>query len=241
MESKGDLLIQNSNLSKKACFAALQDDASKIITNEKQKIRQRRFLFPFEYSDFRNLLITYGTICLHKRNQYKSFTIDGGNESIIQELYYYASGNSMFNGDLNKGLLLQGKYGCGKTILLKTYSLLQNHMIKKFGLRHPILLFIQTSELQKQILTQTVTNFIRRPMIIDELGHEPKTVLDYGNVIRPISELLRLRSELGTLTHGTSNFDLKTLSSEKFYGNWIGDRLKTMFNFITLPGESRRS
>ena len=72
------------------------------------------------------------------------------------------------------------------------------------------------------------------------LGHESKTVLDYGNLIRPISELLRLRCDFGTLTHGTSNFDLKTLSSEEFYGKMIGDHLKTMFNFITLPGESRR-
>ncbi|MDR1583037.1 MAG: hypothetical protein LBS55_07250 [Prevotellaceae bacterium] len=64
--------------------------------------------------------------------------------------------------------------------------------------------------------------------------------MDYGNVSRPISELLSLRSDAGTLTHGTTNFNLNTLSSEEFYGGMIGDRLKIMFNFITLNGESRR-
>jgi hypothetical protein len=45
---------------------------------------------------------------------------------------------------------------------------------------------------------------------------------------------------MGTITHATSNFTLKTLSSDEFYGGMIGDRLKTMFNFITMQGESRR-
>lgn len=135
---------------------------------------------------------------------------------------------------------MQGKYGCGKTILLETYSLLHNHIVKKYSLNHPLLLFIKAVELQEQIRKQSINKFVRRPMIIDEFGRESKTIQDYGNVIRPISELLSLRSDVGTLTHGTSNFTLQTLSKEDFYGGMIGDRLKMMFNFITLPGESRR-
>jgi len=87
---------------------------------------------------------------------------------------------------------------------------------------------------------QSVNMFVRKPLIIDEFGRESKTVLDYGNVTRPLSELLSLRSDAGTLTHGTTNFIFNTLSSDEFYGGMIGDRLKTMFNFITLQGESRR-
>jgi hypothetical protein len=67
-----------------------------------------------------------------------------------------------------------------------------------------------------------------------------ETDKDYGNISRPISELLSLRSDAGTLTLGTTNFTLETLSSEEFYGAMIGDRLKMMFNCITLQGESRR-
>ena len=95
-------------------------------------------------------------------------------------------------------------------------------------------------ELQEQIRKQSVSMFVRRPLIIDEFGRESKRIQDYGNIIRPISELLSLRSDAGTLTHGTTNFILNTLSSDEFYGGMIGDRLKTMFNFITVPGESRR-
>lgn len=75
---------------------------------------------------------------------------------------------------------------------------------------------------------------------LDEFGRESKTVQDFGNILRPISELLSIRSDNGSLTHGTTNFTLETLSSDNFYGGMIGDRLKMMFNFITIRGESRR-
>ena len=55
------------------------------------------------------------------------------------------------------------------------------------------------------------------------------------------AEILRVSPPAVTkILNGTSNFTLQTLSKEDFYGGMIGDRLKMMFNFITLPGESRR-
>ena len=240
MEKRRDLSIQEVILTNKEFYNTVQKDVHEIIAGEKEMIRKNRFFLPLAYSDFQNLFISFGTICLLNRNQNKSFVIDGNNESVIKQLYYYATNNSSFSGDLTKGILLQGKYGCGKTILLETYSLLHNHIVKRFCLNYPLLLFIKSVELQEQIRKQSVSMFVRRPLIIDEFGRESKRIQDYGNIIRPISELLSLRSDAGTLTHGTTNFILNTLSSDEFYGGMIGDRLKTMFNFITLPGESRR-
>ncbi|MBN2595884.1 MAG: hypothetical protein JXR82_03770 [Marinifilaceae bacterium] len=241
MERKKDLSIQEVILIRQNAIKALQNDAKEIITVEKNKIRQRRFLLPFKYSEFRSLFIMFGTACLHKRHQNRNFVIDENNEPVIQQLHYYSTNNSAFTGNLTKGILLQGKYGCGKTILLETYSLLHNHIVTKFDLNHPLLLFIKAVELQEKIQKLSANNFVRRPMIIDEFGRESKTIQDYGNVIRPISELLSLRSDMGALTHATSNFTLNTLSTDEFYGKMIGDRLKMMFNFITLEGESRRT
>jgi hypothetical protein len=102
------------------------------------------------------------------------------------------------------------------------------------------LTFIQSTELQELIIKQSVKTFSQRPLIIDEFGRESKTVQDFGNILRPISELLSIRADIGTLTHGTTNFTFDTLSSAEFYGGMIGDRLKMMFNFIPVPGESRR-
>jgi DNA replication protein DnaC len=166
--------------------------------------------------------------------------IDNYNEPEIKQLYLYATNSSDFSGDLSKGIMLQGKFGCGKTLLLETYSMLHNHIVKKFSLNFPLLTFIKSVELQEQIMRQSVNMFVHRKLIIDEFGRESKTVQDYGNIVRPVSELLSLRSDAGTLTHGTTNFTLETLSSEDFYGAMIGDRLKMMFNFIAMKGESRR-
>jgi len=136
--------------------------------------------------------------------------------------------------------MLQGKYGCGKSVILETYSMLHNHIVVNYSLRLPLLTFIQSIELQEQIVKQSIKAFTQRPMIIDEFGRESKTVQDFGNILRPVSELLSLRGDIGTLTHGTTNFTLETLSSAEFYGGMIGDRLRMMFNFIPVLGESRR-
>jgi DNA replication protein DnaC len=159
---------------------------------------------------------------------------------MIEQLYFYATGAPSFDGDLSKSIMLQGRYGCGKTLILETYSLLHNHIIRRFSLSYPLFTFIKSVELKEQIIKQSASVFARRPLIINEFGRESKVVMDYGNVSYPISELLSLRSDVGTLTHGTTNFTFATLSSDEFYGGMIGDRLKVMFNFITLKGESRR-
>jgi len=240
MEKEKDSSIREAISTNRDFYQTLQSDVLEIVSDEKEKMCRRRLVLPLAYPDFRDLFQSFGNVCLYSRNQNKSFVIDNSNEPIIEQLYLYATNNTAFGGDLNKGIMLQGKFGCGKTLLLETYSMLHNHIVKKFSLNRPLLTFIKSVELQEQILKQSVKMFVQRPMIIDEFGRESKTVQDYGNIVRPISELLSLRSDAGTLTHGTTNFTSETLSSEDFYGAMIGDRLKTMFNFITMKGESRR-
>jgi DNA replication protein DnaC len=240
MKKEKDLSIREVILTNRDFFQALQSCAQNMIAGEKEKMFQRRLILPLEYSDFQDIFQSFGNACLYSRNQNRNFVIDNDNEPIIEQLYLYATNNPAFDGDLDKGIMLQGKFGCGKTILLETYSLLHNHVIKMFFLNRPLLMFTKSVELQEQIMKQSVKMFILRPIVIDEFGRESKMIQDYGNIMRPISELLSLRSDAGALTHGTTNFTLETLSSEDFYGRMIGDRLRVMFNFITLKGESRR-
>ena len=240
MEKEKDLSIREVISTNQNFYQALQNDALKMATREKEKMRNRRLPLPLAYSDFRDLFVLFGNSCLFKRNQNRNFIIDDNNESVIEQLYYYITNNHSFSGDLCKGIMLQGKYGCGKTVILETYSMLHNHIVIKYAIRQPLFLFIKSLDLQEQIIKQSLKTFVQRPLIIDEFGRESKTVQDYGNISRPISELLSIRSDLGTLTHGTTNFTLETLASDEFYGGMIGDRLKMMFNFIPLSGESRR-
>lgn len=233
-----DLSIQEVTSTNQQFFQALKKDAQEMVAREKEK--RQRLILPLNYAEFVSLFSEFGKVCLFNRKQSKDFILDKYNEPVIKQLYFYLMNDPSFVGNLDRGILLQGKYGCGKTVLLETYSLLHNHIVSKFSINHPLLLFIKSVELQNQIILQSTNTFVRRPLIIDEFGRESKTVQNFGNVSRPISELLSLRSDVGAITHGTTNFTLTTLSSDDFYGGMIGDRLKVMFNFITLKGESRR-
>ena len=100
--------------------------------------------------------------------------------------------------------------------------------------------FMTSMEIVGTVKADGVKPLSRRELVIDEFGREPKSITDFGNVIRPMAELISLRAECGAVTHATSNFSLENLSRDDFYGRMIGDRLRAMFNFIVVEGESRR-
>jgi len=109
MEKRKDLSIPEATLTNQKFYQLLQKDAQEIIAGEKEKMRQRRLFLPVAYSDFQSLFCTFGAVCLLNRNQNKNFVIDENNEQVIKQLYYFATSNASFEGDLNKGILLQGK------------------------------------------------------------------------------------------------------------------------------------
>lgn len=240
MEKRKVLSIREVTSTNVTLYDILKNDIQDIVTREKEKIEQQRLPLSLNFPEFRDLFILFGTYNHKKQNQLNVFVIDARNEPVIKQLYFYIKNDSSFDGDLNKGIMLQGKYGCGKTAILESYTLLHNHMILRFGI--PILLFtfIKSVNLQEQLIKQSIQSFSYKPLVIDEFGRESKTIQDYGNILRPISELLSVRLDIGAVTHGTTNFTLETLASNDFYGGMIGDRLKMIFNFITLQGDSRR-
>lgn len=240
MEKRKVLSIREVTSTNATFYDILRNDIQNIVTGEKEKKEHKRLPLPISYSEFCDLFISFGTYYLLRQNQNISFVIDQHNETIIKQLFLYLTHDSSFEGDLHKGIMLQGKFGCGKTAIMGIYLLIHNHIVQRFGVRMPNISFVKSSQLQEQIIKQTITPFIYRPLIIDEFGREPKTVQDFGNILRPISELLSIRSDNSSLTHGTTNFTLETLSSDNFYGGMIGDRLKMMFNFMPIQGESRR-
>lgn len=240
MEIKKDLSVREVISTNNGIACILRNQAKEMINSERKKSVQIRPALPLNYPDFRELFVEFGTYCLLSRKRNINFILDADNEPTIEQLFYYATRSPHFKGDLNKGIMLQGKFGCGKTILLETYSLIHNQIVKNCEFRFPLLTFIKSMDLQERIIRETTKPFMLRPLIIDEFGRESKTVQNFGNILRPISELLSERSDTGAITHGTTNFTLSTLSSDDFYGGMIGDRLRTMFNFITLKGDSRR-
>ena len=165
-------------------------------------------------------------------NPGKSYVIDNDNREIINQLYYYLTGNKKFTGDHNKGILLIGGYGTGKTQIMNILKYLIQANADK------ILTFLSCPNLLEEIKEKKPDYYFKRPLILDELGREVLTVKDYGTERKPIIEILTQRYNYRSWTFATSNYKPETLG--EIYGHYIQDRFNEMFNTIKLTGETRR-
>lgn len=221
-------------------FLVCENVLKNRFADERKKNTAKRLLFPFDYGQYLELLTNCVQTIFERRRESTAFVIDTHNRSVLEQLYLYLRQDSRFDGDLRKGILLMGKYGCGKTAIMQSFVEMYNTIILELNIRRPMLKFVKSTELLETLKNQSVKNFAQMPLVIDELGREPKQIMDYGNLRSPMIELLSERYDTGAWTHGTSNFTLETLSSDTHYGRMTGDRLKAIFNFIELKGGSRR-
>ena len=218
------------------CMEALKNQ----FASERKKNAALRVPLPFGYDAYKALLGQSADVILERRRERNRFVIDVANEPVIAQIYLYLKMDERFAGDLHKGVMIVGKYGSGKTLIMQAMVEMYNTMIHTLHIQRQLLKFIKSSELLDALKEKPVSSFSRMPLVIDEFGREPKQIMDFGNLKSPMIELVCERYDNGTWTHGTSNFTLDTLSSENQYGKMTGDRIKSMFNFIELKGESRR-
>lgn len=221
-------------------FDICMDSLKNRFASERKDNGSLRFVFPFDYADYKKLLAQSANTILEKRREEVPFSIDKLNEPVIEQLYLYLTLDDRFSGDLQKGIMLVGKYGCGKTLIMQAVTEMYNSVVHSLHIQRSLLKFFKSVELQDILRSKPIKSFSRMPLVIDEFGREPKQVMEFGNLRSPMIELLCERYDTGAWTHGVSNFTLDTLSSENQYGKMTGDRLKSMFNFIELKGESRR-
>ena len=222
-------------------IAQIADEMKKEGDVAMNKILNRRFRLRVTYDQFTQLFAQSANYILRINGFSHNFTVDNRNESTLKQLHLYLAQSDQFAGDLRKGIMLQGRYGCGKSLLMESYAHLQNYLIKRYEVyTFPLLTFTTSNFLCTEIAKNGVQPYAKRVFVIDEFGREPKSVMDFGNTYHPMAELISVRADKPTITHGTTNFTLETLTSDGFYGSMIGDRLRAMFNFIVLDGGSRR-
>lgn len=134
--------------------------------------------------------------------------------------------------DLNKGILLNGPIGCGKTSLMTLIRTLHD----------PTTRYIMKSTRDiasefNQDGFQVINKYGKQSKIycFDDLGAENNTKY-YGTECNTISEILLYRYDLltheGIITHATTNLNADEL--EELYGNRVRSRLRSMFNLIAF-------
>ncbi len=131
------------------------------------------------------------------------------------------------------GIVLCGTCGNGKTTLVRA---LQNSLVYlklrnlvEYGM--PIVDAREVADRMKECKTLPL-------LAIEDMGKEPATKLDYGNVTNPIIEVLEHRYNEQLFTVISTNLTAKEIKEK--YGTRIADRFNEMMNVIIFTGKSFR-
>lgn len=172
------------------------------------------------------------------------FTIDEQNREVLRLLFQYIfrmpefeeEGNETYS--LDKGIMLIGPYGTGKTELMRIMQRIYHYLNsdRKFKFR-------VTWELANEFLAEGEIKIRGGNYFFDEMGMDTREKVTYfGNTHNIANDIILTRYnefiDKGHITHFTSNKKMEYL--KEYLGGREYDRLHEMCNVIELRGESRR-
>jgi len=188
-----------------------------------------------------------------------AFKVDEFCKPVIKTMIQYCRGESDLNHQ--KGLLLMGGVGSGKTLLMRGYNRFLCRFRNDSISFYPGFSEVATYNLvsgfaqygyeifdkeipgifnnrPKGFQVSAMVQLLRCNLFIDDIGSEDTTAF-YGNSTNVVYILLMRRyDDLKYKTHGTTNLDAKALKT--YYGDRVFSRMKEMFNVIYLQGGDRR-
>jgi DNA replication protein DnaC len=174
----------------------------------------------------------------------KKFKLYPEDESLIYKLCSYFINDhqtcAKFGIDTNKGLLLSGPVGCGKTSLMKLLPQIMPYKTP-FEVVPTRNIIFEFNAKGYDVLTPYNQNEV---FCFDDLGIE-STGCHYGKDCNVMGEILLSRYDLfmqtslnrRTLTHITTNLNAKEL--EERYGSRLRSRLRESYNLIGFNKNSK--
>ena len=194
--------------------------------------------------DFAKCIEVLETIGMHHFGQ--QFKIYKNDLPVIRKLIIYAIRDkataSEMSINLNKGIILSGPVGCGKTSLmfLLRYFFHKEYEYKMKPCRDIAFEFASKgyealTTYQKMESKQIQLN----TFCFDDLGTE-KQIKHFGNECNVMAEIILTRYDSfihnNTMTHVTTNLSASEL--EAFYGDRVRSRMRQMFNLIAFDKDS---
>lgn len=141
------------------------------------------------------------------------------------------------------GVMLQGNLGTGKTLLARGFCNLIYRLTSLSSMASDTIepTLVSAKKVCEQYLRYPA-DYERlrtaRIVIIDDLGEEPKEVVQYGMAYTPVVDLLEERYDRQRCTLVTTNLTGDELTEH--YGSRLRDRFREMFECIVFTGPSRR-
>jgi len=188
-----------------------------------------------------------------------AFRVDAENQAFVELMCLYFAKDPIFvdaaaqcgikDPSLEKGLLLGGAVGVGKTWLMQLFS---RNRRQVYFIRSAKLIadaFGKDGEegmgpftFLNKLPVNDMDNFYHpnAGLCIDDIGTE-ELKIHYGNRKNVIGDLIEKRYELGntgTLLHMTTNLTMDQV--KEFYGVRVGSRLRETMNIILQKGRDRR-
>jgi len=144
-----------------------------------------------------------------------------------------------YNISRNKGIILSGQVGCGKTSLMKLFATL-TPLNRAYRVKPARDVPMEFSKQGYDVINR-YSRSVRssKPICFDDIGVEPP-MRYFGDQINVIGEIFLTRYELfiskGIQTHATTNLTAEELESR--YGSRVRSRLREMVNLIAFSEES---
>lgn len=213
-------------------------DAKELMS---QLLRQRTtahaFRLPLAVEDAYCLLYSAYEVEVERRG--RTLQMDEDTTRIVGEVAHHLTGPQP------NGLLFCGTTGNGKTTLALA---LQNAVewLRARGKLPTVFMqydldtvrFVEARHVAATYKTTKTRLMSIGVLAIDDVGTEPAEVVDYGNVIEPITELLEARYARGLFTLVTTNLTGQELRQR--YGVRLVDRMNEMMHVVVFKNGSFR-